>query len=1434
MNDEEKIISPDDILLQQNEEDVPAYEPEKIKLTVDDLTNGLKNYLNPENEKQQEQLIKDRKEDKPHLGYFFSEAQYFYRDKLAKEVADKKAEKNPNIVKLGERKYIDIETGKNVYAGIGTNEITEQALNGLIEAGYGIGQLVTIPLDLAFDTNLTSKIDNLYEKIKFEDPEDIYGQITKSLVEYGVPIGVIGKASKPLRLFLKSKASKINNKVLRYGTKAALSIGYNAGSFGVAEFIVGNKGDTINSVKYENEEGLTGKDLAVARINNKLRFGFEGTKLGAAFGVLGRAVPLGVRFGLKTTGTAFNVGARVANKTVFNPAAKIISKVDPGIIPAVSNAIRTGSQYAVEKLLVNPIARGLKVGMAGALPTLKYKNEGKIPPFDEWRLFSTTDSNPLRARLKKIDNFLSVFRKEYKTPTAIYDAEEKSLLRIKGENRIVAKYLDDLEKRSYDLAKSQEQFFNNNTSSPLTQEYTLDLVEQYLKNQIKINKLPKELQDSAKNLKIHLDSTKSEFLNLLPKGDLKDLLTNNIGSYLRKSFAVITNPLYEPSAEVLANASKAGVQIIKKNKDMKEEALAMFPNLKAEEAYYNFSEALMKNIIRNFKSVDKDPIQLINEVSKNILRSDKLLLTGEELPKVFRQLLGEEKNLRSSVLQTVTDLITQTSNKKLYDEIADIGLKSGWLKTGKGIIESDLQPIVKLPGLGLLDSKLNKLYANGEIAMALQGSKGIMDNLLQSDLYRSLLQFKTMVQFGKTGLSPETQVRNVVSTPVFPLSWGWIGGKGTINDSFKIVYNDIYGAGKNFNTSAFIEEVGKGIKLGYLDESVEVQELMAVVKKLQSAKVNTTDQFINTLLKTDLIKKATQTYQGGDNVWKHYAFKWNQSHLSDLFKGDLKELIKQQELITGKKYNPISYVTGKTKTYDDAVDEFATWYVRSLMPTYSQVPEIVRNLRLIPVGNFISWPAEILRLSGAGIRTALREASSDNIGVRQMGLRKLMGMTTTMGGAGYVIDKVARNYTGWTDEMMEAYKRSFAADYDKNSNLAPVAPIKDSIVKIVNSSYADVYDFIKKPIRAGLGELGKIKKPSDIDDFVLSAIIKAGGEIIEPFVSSTLALEPVIDTLPTKYGGRGGRTKNNNRIYSTTDDSDTQVKKSIAHIIKTAIPGLLVTFDKYGNIIYDLYKDRGQPDTAADKLISLLSGNKIQRIDLLKELDRKAGEFAPKLKGELTASEPFYSTKDWQSRGPKVIANELRQIQKEDFKVQQEILQLAEDAKKLNIPIYEIEKSLTSRFKNKNLVSNILYSKQFTPYKHYKSLFEKKYETISRDERLAGRPAPNYNFIYPIGEIATVEADHIGLDLTKDYDEQMKEKEERRLKLLRGEVPVQPNVQISQTPTRPVTPPLPTQPQPVAVTPTAAPTLNNGLTQSEMALLSPSEQAIRLKQRGIA
>ena len=50
-----------------------------------------------------------------------------------------------------------------------------------------------------------------------------------------------------------------------------------------------------------------------------------------------------------------------------------------------------------------------------------------------------------------------------------------------------------------------------------------------------------------------------------------------------------------------------------------------------------------------------------------------------------------------------------------------------------------------------------------------------------------MLQFKVATQFGKTVLSPATQVRNVTSASMFPLANGHIGGRASVTESIKMV-----------------------------------------------------------------------------------------------------------------------------------------------------------------------------------------------------------------------------------------------------------------------------------------------------------------------------------------------------------------------------------------------------------------------------------------------------------------------------------------------------------------------------------------------------------------------------------------------------------------------------------------------------------------------
>ena len=116
---------------------------------------------------------------------------------------------------------------------------------------------------------------------------------------------------------------------------------------------------------------------------------------------------------------------------------------------------------------------------------------------------------------------------------------------------------------------------------------------------------------------------------------------------------------------------------------------------------------------------------------------------------------------------------------------------------------------------------------------------------LQSSAYRNILQFKVATQFGKTVLSPATQVRNVTSASMFPLANGHIGGRASVTESIKMVMDDIFGAGKVIDEKKFIDNLENKIRLGVIDENIVASELQAVLKDIRAgAKVKNLDSLL--------------------------------------------------------------------------------------------------------------------------------------------------------------------------------------------------------------------------------------------------------------------------------------------------------------------------------------------------------------------------------------------------------------------------------------------------------------------------------------------------------------------------------------------------------------------------------------------------------------
>ena len=177
----------------------------------------------------------------------------------------------------------------------------------------GIAEILTAGVDYAFDTNYTKKLDEISDEFLNEhgNPKTLTGDITRIGLQYGIPSTAtlklvnqipklfnIGKSYKLFRAGLSKIKNKFGRRTAKLGTSIARRSGQGGLALGVADALVAEKGRQTMFVDKVSEEGKTGKDLAAARFKNKLRFGLEGGTIGIGFPLVGKALPVGFRYGI--------------------------------------------------------------------------------------------------------------------------------------------------------------------------------------------------------------------------------------------------------------------------------------------------------------------------------------------------------------------------------------------------------------------------------------------------------------------------------------------------------------------------------------------------------------------------------------------------------------------------------------------------------------------------------------------------------------------------------------------------------------------------------------------------------------------------------------------------------------------------------------------------------------------------------------------------------------------------------------------------------------------------------------------------------------------------------------------------------------------------------------------------------------------------------
>jgi len=572
--------------------------------------------------------------------------------------------------------------------------------------------------------------------------------------------------------------------------------------------------------------------FSLNKFKNKLKYGAEGTLFGGGFPWMGKGLQLGYKYlGPKwALKTGARIGTRTVDKLVFQPASYIFTTPRFGLpkklvkkVPSLgkvslynpinptwqwtSKAIKGMTNWTLTKAIAPTIASGLSGFVKDPVTNKRvWKWVGQLPPFEQWRLGSVTSRDMTERSAKTLDNFLSWFRSYGEMPVAIEGAGEKAMLYGRSVARKFDRAFAGLEKAAYNLAKGFEGQYNKATTSPAMQKYWLDIADDYVMNKKALTELPKELQGLSKQVKDTLEEVVKRFRNALPKGKqadeysnaLRDILGKKTHQYLLRSFSTFTNPFKAVDPKIRENAVNwIAKNVINKNKNLRKQALKDFPNDK------NFKTAandMVDSILATGKTEGKDPLTILKFISQKIMQGKqyKFLKTGEELPKVIRELLGQEKNVKFSVLSTGMDVVNQNMAKVAADFIAKEGLnaKVPWLFTSREAARSKyIMPaqIRRVPRMGdYLKTDLEGLWTSPEFQQMFMGLGTPFANLVKSSWYRHIIQGKAGVQIGKTLYSPTTQVRNVTSASMFALNAGHIGHRASVTDSFRMVIRDVF------------------------------------------------------------------------------------------------------------------------------------------------------------------------------------------------------------------------------------------------------------------------------------------------------------------------------------------------------------------------------------------------------------------------------------------------------------------------------------------------------------------------------------------------------------------------------------------------------------------------------------------------------------------
>lgn len=353
--------------------------------------------------------------------------------------------------------------------------------------------------------------------------------------------------------------------------------------------------------------------------------------------------------------------------------------------------------------------------------------------------------------------------------------------------------------------------------------------------------------------------------------------------------------------------------------------------------------------------------RILGEKDLGILKQKK------EVPEALRRLWGEYEDVSDQVVNTLTKMSKLQAEHKFLDTLKRHGMGKFFFEKGKQPvpavpIKADGNPKMEpLAGLYTYDWLLKELQTHFDPRPPSQDNERVL--WLARQVKRAIATTKV----GLTVYSTGTQIKNFASNPLIQMASGnwdlrkaWKAGRTIIDD---------WASTPDPEKREFVKKM---YTLGVIDSGVNLQDVMA---NLDAANRDGLDKFVSSQkvlrgAKKVAIDAPMALYQAGDVVWKIYAFENFKARYGKVFP-DMK---------------------------DKQLDQYAATLVLEETPSTAMAnSQLLRTLRWMPMGStFITFTAEMYRVTGNQIKRCISELKSDNPELKKSGFKRLIGLSTAM------------------------------------------------------------------------------------------------------------------------------------------------------------------------------------------------------------------------------------------------------------------------------------------------------------------------------------------------------------------------------------------------------------------------------------------------------